>query len=216
MRYIKKENPPPNFFITDTKVLLEQNGLWKNYRKKRKLKKHILKEEQDDLCIYCESQVNLDNSHIEHIKPQSNDLYPELRFEYSNLTVSCNGNIYNECNDKTSHNCGHKKDEQYCENEFLNPTTIENIRDYFQYDYDDFKIKSSSKDDNKSKYMINVLRLNDGGLPIAREIALGNFINKIKNIKNIKQRKNKMKEILSKENIAFISFLKYKYKEIIK
>jgi hypothetical protein len=63
--------------------------------------------------------------------------------------------------------------------------------------------------------MIDTLHLNDGGLPKAREKALEVFIKKMNEFKDIKIRKEKIKQILNNENIAFISFLRCKYINII-
>lgn len=56
MRYIKKTDTP-QFFIEDTAGLTA----WKDYYsdKKRRLKEHILNNEQNDLCIYCESKKKI-------------------------------------------------------------------------------------------------------------------------------------------------------------
>jgi hypothetical protein len=62
--------------------------------------------------------------------------------------------------------------------------------------------------------MINTLHLNDGSLPKAREKALEIFINKMKTISNIEMRKIAIRKILNQENIAFISFLRFKYSTV--
>lgn len=214
MKYIKKTSIP-EFFIEDTKRLVD----WDDYRKKRDLKQHILDEEQNQLCIYCESKVNLDTSHVEHIKPKSLDK-ANLTFDYNNLSVSCNGSCHNEAVDNAHYTCGHRKDRddtEYDETKFLNPTKITDVRGYFEYDLDDFKINPSNKDEIKAKYMIDILKLNDGSLPKARKIALKNFNNKIIKFKidDKVEKREKIKEILNKENTAFISFLRYKYNKFL-
>jgi uncharacterized protein (TIGR02646 family) len=208
MKYIQK-NSAPQFFL-DNIVGISK---WEEYpASKKPLKKYILKNEQNYLCAYCESKIELENSHIEHIKPKARDKFPHLVFDYNNIVVSCNGNCHTE--DEDTHTCGHIKDNEYNNSKFLNPVELENIRDYFKYDIDEGKIISSEKDQNKSEYMITTLHLNEGGLPEARKKALKIFIKKIKEFdKN--QWKNKIVEILNKENIAFVSFLKFKYRNIL-
>jgi uncharacterized protein (TIGR02646 family) len=60
----------------------------------------ILDVEQENLCVYCETEINRESCHLEHIQPQS--VYPNLRFRYSNLAQSCN----------SPDHCGHKKGKQ--------------------------------------------------------------------------------------------------------
>jgi len=88
------------------------------------------------------------------------------------------------------------------------------IRDFFEYDIDKGEIIPSNKDREKSEYMINTLHLNDSSLSLARQKALTNFIEKMMQVDK-SQRKDKIIEILNKENIAFVSFLRFKYKNII-
>lgn len=215
MRYIQKLDTP-DFFIEDTQSLTD----WKNYTEKKRLKEYILKNEQNYLCCYCESKVTIlgdnekDGSHLEHIKPKK--FYNDLTFYYNNLLVSCQGTCHNSENDKTRHSCGHKKDDEYIENNFLNPTTVEDIRDYFQYETlpnEKIKIVPTAKDSTKAQYMINLLHLNDDTLLSARYKALEDFETTkeamleefaldidIDDIKN-----------MLTEDLAFISFLRYEY-----
>ena len=208
MRYVKK-TLTPQFFIDSTIGI----SRWEDYPvSKRPLKEYVLQNEQNYLCIYCESKVELDNSHLEHIKPKARDKFPELTFNYANIVVSCNGNCHTE--DEEYYSCGHIKDNEYDETKFLNPIELIDIREYFEYDIDTGDITESSRDINKAKYMISTLHLNDGSLPLARKKALKIFIEKLKKLDN-SQRKNKIIEVLNKENIAFVSFLRFKYKNIL-
>ena len=215
MRYIQKLDTPKSF-IKKTKDL----KVWKEYhqycnRQKRALRKYILKYEQNFLCIYCESKISStkESSHIEHIKPKSLDI-ENLTFDYLNISVSCNGNCENTTEDKRNYNCGHRKDKKdtpYNNNKFLNPIIKKDIREYFKYDFDDGLINPSNKDKEKAQYMIDTLHLNDGGLPKARKKALQIFIQKINKISDKKIRSEKINNIFEKENIAFISFLKFRF-----
>jgi len=216
MKYIQKVDVP-QFFSNDTKDLTS----WDEYKNgKEKLREYILKNEQNYLCIYCETKISSDksNSHLEHIKPKAQDKYPELTFEYNNIAVSCEGNCQNQEENSTRNNCGHKKLNEYDEDKFLNPLEVQDIREYFEYNIDDFSnysIASSDKNKTTANYMINTLHLNDGGLANARTIALETFKTKMKRYTDIKIRKEKIVEKLNKENIAQISFLKYKFQNIL-
>ncbi|MFZ2890088.1 retron system putative HNH endonuclease [Sulfuricurvum sp.] len=222
MKHIVK-TVEPDFFKDDTKELREKiktapkkSEVWDNdYKNKRVLKEHILQNEQNWLCCYCESKVTLNDSHVEHIKPKSLD-YDNLSFEYSNLAVSCDGKCHTEVNKPLT--CGHRKDDRFDEMKFLNPTITENIRDYFIYT-EKGHIGSSAQDEEKSKYTLELLQLNTFGnnLPEARLKALTEFRNSVNT--NVRNTKSDIKEVaiklLHKENLAFISFLRFKYKNLL-
>ena len=209
MKYIEKKEVP-TFFIEDTNGLIQ----WSEYGKKRALKQYILEEEQSYLCGYCEAKVVLDNSHLEHIKPKHLD--DNLIFDYNNLLVSCDGICFSENNERMT--CGHKKGSHFDESRFLNPTKEKNIRDYFIYS-DKFIIEPSRKDEYKADYTLSLLQLNifNNYLPEARKKALVAFQKSVK--KNAKKTGRTFSEIanilLNKENLAFISFLKFRYKSIL-
>jgi len=223
MRYIQKQ-PIPNFFHIDTQELQnkiiglatkkEKKLVWNNdYKEKRKLKKYILEHEQNYLCCYCEAKVTLDNSHIEHIKPKDID-EDSLTFDYDNLSVSCDG----ECFSDKRLTCGHKKENMFDESKFLNPTKVMTIRDYFIYT-DNGHIGSSQLNEEKSKYTMELLQLNtfNNYLPEARKIALEEFRNSVQEYtkKTNKDIKEIAKYLLDKENLAFISFLRFRYKALL-
>ncbi len=225
MRYIQKL-PTPEFFSEDTQELQkkivalfnkkDKKLVWDNdYTQKRKLKEYILEYEQNYLCCYCEAKVTLDDSHIEHIKPK--DMHEDtLTFDYHNLAVSCDGICYSSDNKPIT--CGHKKGSSFDESKFLNPTTIIDIRSYFIYT-DNFYIGASNLDETKAKYTLELLQLNafNNYLPYAREIALQEFKKSING--HVKKSKKSLDEVirvlLDKENLAFISFLRFKYKHVI-
>lgn len=222
MKYIQKLETP-QFFIDDTKDF----KMWKDYNKtvqsrakKRKLNKYILKKEQNNLCIYCESKIisSTNSSHIEHIKAKYLDIN-NLTFDYSNLAVSCEGKCHNEEGDNKKYNCGHRKDNEdskYDENLFLNPTLVEDISDYFVYEtylensISKVRIKESSKDFSKAEYMLNILNLNDESTTItkARYLAL---VKLEKAILYEKLTNEQIKIWLKEENPPFISYLQSKY-----
>jgi uncharacterized protein (TIGR02646 family) len=223
MRYIKKGDAP-DFFLKDTASL----ELWKDYysKKKRKLKKYILEKEQNWLCCYCEAKLDKDFEkeesdkslkliHVEHIKPKHIDV-ASLTFNYSNLAVSCDGKCFTNSNHSES--CGHKKDDEYNEKLFLDPTKVKNIRDYFKYS-DNGKIEPSELDKEKSEYMIGLLKLEtlDKRLAEERKKSLKEFQDIVKRqVIKTKQNKNRIiKFLLEKENIAFISFLRFKYQKVL-
>jgi uncharacterized protein (TIGR02646 family) len=217
MRYVEKL-PTPDFFIEDTKGFTQ----WEDYNQteetknqRRALRQHMLEHEQNCLCIYCESKISIDNSHIEHVKPKAQGRFPELTFVYDNLTVSCNGTSHNQEDDIAKYSCGHKKEDEYDEKRFLDPTKVKDIRDYFVYDCDDFEMLSSGKNDAKSEYTIRILKLDSPTLSVARRKALKTFRKKMGKVKDIKLRKAKIKTLLNSESLAFVSLLKFKYQGML-
>jgi len=230
MKYIEKKEIP-QFFIEDTKDLREKiiktpkkekKKLWDDeYKTKRDLKKYLLEKEQNWLCGYCEAKLeetfarekreDKEFIHIEHIKPKHLD-YDNLSFDYSNLLVSCSGKCFTDKNKPLT--CGHKKGKKFNEKLFLNPTKIKDIREYFIYTHNGY-IGASAKNEEKAKYTMDLLELNNfnNELSDARLIALKEFkisINKYR-LKSKKAPQVIIKALLDKENLAFISFLRYKY-----
>lgn len=211
MKYIRKTTPPPAFFIIDTQGLT----LWSGYlaENKRKLKKYILENEQFGLCCYCEKQITVSVSHIEHVKPKSLDV-ATLTFDYANLLVSCDGNHFNEIGDVSRNTCGHfkDKDENFDENLFLNPTLISNISEYFIFDSDGV-ISESTIDVAKSDYTLTILNLNgkNNKLAEARKIVRQAIIRSLINFP-VEVRKEKLEEYLNNDSNEFITFLRYVFK----
>ena len=207
MRHIQKLDTP-DFFLEDTNALTH----WGRYKEKKKLKKYILENEQNYLCCYCESKVAIsgeqerDGTHLEHIKPKK--VYTDLTFSYQNLVVSCQGTCYNEEGDNGRHSCGHKKEDEYSEEKFLNPTTVEDIRDYFRYETvenERITILPTDKSPLKAQYMIDILYLNDERLSKARFTALKDFEEF-----GMMLEYDEVEALLS-EDLAFISTLRYEY-----
>lgn len=87
MRRIIKGTTPTNWPKNQTYKVAKQRG-------KRELMAKSLLDEQGYLCAYCEQQIDLRNSRIEHIKPQNS--YPALQMDYSNMVVCCCGDAREE------------------------------------------------------------------------------------------------------------------------
>ena len=188
---------------------------WDQYqsRKKRKLKKYILENEQHWLCCYCEKKITLDfnSSHVEHIKPKSSDPI-NLTFNYNNLLVSCEGNHYNEIGDNRKNTCGQFKLQNFDENLFLNPTVVANIHEYFLFDFEGI-ISPSDFDKPKAKYTCDILNLNGANnkLAEARKISRKALIKSFGKLPPSDYKK-KLNLILAKDDIEFITFLRYVFR----
>lgn len=165
MRFIQKTQSP-DFFEQ------EKHGTpltsWSSFRGRKELKKFLL-EEQHYLCGYCECNVS-ENNHFEHIAPQ--DKYPELRFEYTNLIVSCEGKFFCDGKEQEKESCGHRKDNEYDEALFLNPVAIPDISSHFKFDPDTGQMLATENDaKNAANYMIRILNLDALYLRNARRNA---------------------------------------------
>lgn len=171
------KTPEPDFYKDFKKKYKYTN--WEQYNSslgmeiKRKLKKYMLKEEQDYYCPYCERKIitkyekeeteeNINNilkrkSHIEHIIPKS--IKPQFFQEYNNFLVSCT--------DKET--CGMAKENSYSNN-FINPV-LEDPKRYFEYDIKTGEIKVrkiSLEEQLKAEETIKILNLNQPRLKNAR------------------------------------------------
>ncbi len=213
MKYIQKQ-PRPAFFIKDTAGL----STWSQYHssKKRKLKKFILDNEQFKLCCYCEKSITADkaSSHVEHIKPKSLDI-TNLTFDYDNLLVSCEGNHFNEIGDNSKNTCGQKKDNDFDEVKFLNPTLVNDVSDYFVFDSDTGIISASPKDPEKAEYTYQTLNLNGNNdkLAEARKIAKLALIGVYSKL-DIETRKVKLSALLQDDGQEFITFFRYVFRNL--
>ena len=140
---------------------------------KQVLKQYLLKEQENSCCPYCEIEISLENSQIEHIKPKNK--FPKLLTEYDNLLACC----------LESKRCGNSKANKWDEL-FINPIT-ENPEDYFKYDIKTGKIISIFKDGEKYekvKYTINLLNLNDNRLCNIRRKYILEFLSYSSNNEN--------------------------------
>ena len=140
---------------------------------KQILKQYLLEEQESSCCPYCEIEINLENSQIEHIKPK--DKFPKLLADHDNLVACC----------LESKRCGNSKANKWDEL-FINPV-IENPEDYFEYDIKTGKIISIFKDGEKyekAKYTIDLLNLNDNRLCNIRRKYILEFLSYSSNNEN--------------------------------
>ncbi len=91
MQYIKKNDTPPteweNWFKTGLgKRSFDYGNDYSSLRNLGSAKKFLI-EEQHGLCAYCQQQITLDNSSIEHVIAKEHN--KELSTNYYNLVVVC-------------------------------------------------------------------------------------------------------------------------------
>ena len=108
MKYILKRNEPQSF--TDLK--LRANVGWEPAYNTlsgdvKKAVKDSLIAEQGHICCYCECRITSNNSHIEHVCPQSEPKVDPL--DYSNLACSCQTQLQKG----EPRHCGHLKEDWF-------------------------------------------------------------------------------------------------------
>ena len=131
MKYIQKKLEEPkslsNWKIQD-KMYQKKNATWKRFRTVKGIEYKInftrsLIEEQGYICCYCEQKLNINDCHLEHLFPQSKDIYSKLLFDYNNLLCSCQL----ELEKGEPRHCGNSRGNdiipisplmQHCENKF--------------------------------------------------------------------------------------------------
>jgi uncharacterized protein (TIGR02646 family) len=148
------------------------------------LRMHLLKEEQNFLCTYCETRISDSNekSHIDHIRPR--DKFPSLFDNYDNLTASCN----------KPNRCGKKKGKYWIE-DFIHP--VENEPSKYFYYLPDGTIQSN---DLSGSNTIEFLNLND-----CKDERM--MIRKIMDSYKKQYSKEEVLTFLSEE--SFITFIQY-------
>lgn len=206
MRYIAKNAVPECFEAEKQQRNFNENTAWKRFGNPCRaiLTQHI-KDEQNGLCIYCECDLTFATAHLEHLAPQGQ--YPHLRFDYQNLTVSCEGF---DCElEKSRQSCGHRKLSEYDEVLFINPVVEKDISGYFSFikdgDNEGAIIPTGDSEEkiNRAEYMIRILRLDADFLRKKRKAAKKALIDFVLSYPDIN-----IDSELSTER-EFITFLRY-------
>jgi uncharacterized protein (TIGR02646 family) len=167
MKHIIKGQEPQE--LIDYKDKANEN--WKpNFKELDKEMKQVLYQdlmkEQGYLCCYCESRLENNNYHIEHLQPKSDPTVDPL--DYSNLLCSCQRNLQKG----EPRHCGNLKGDSILPISPLDP----NCESYFTFNFDG-KIKASQKDDQAAKDTIKILGLDIPKLQAMRKAAIEPFLN---------------------------------------
>jgi uncharacterized protein (TIGR02646 family) len=196
MRYISKINRCADF---DNFVQRHNPANWDNNRFKQStvkltLHQHLLAEQQH-LCIYCQQSIPpklqkddhqavppiIHPSHIEHVRPKGANHFPHLTFEYTNLSVSCDGFEIDPAVPRSSPEfCGHPKENKYDDALFLHPFEEPDIEAFFEFDVNG-KIKPTAKDPLKALYTFQLLGLDKETLREMRERQYDTIIQEVNN-----------------------------------
>ena len=94
------------------------NGLGTDDR--RSLRNDLV-QNQDKVCVWCQKQIGLDTSHIDHIRSQNSR--SDLTFHCGNLAASCNA----------PNTCGHGRQRKGELPEWVHPYETEDLESNFEY-----------------------------------------------------------------------------------
>lgn len=116
MKYVVKQKEPREF--TDWKSLANED--WKPAYSNlpgeiKKAVKEALMTEQGFICCYCERQLIYHDSHVEHLRPQSDPLGDPL--DFGNMLCSCQ----NQLKKGEPRHCGNLKDDWYDPSSMVSP-----------------------------------------------------------------------------------------------
>ncbi|MBE9064137.1 retron system putative HNH endonuclease [cf. Phormidesmis sp. LEGE 11477] len=167
MKHIQKQNEPQEFIDWKKK---KKNPTYERFKKTKKVRipvKEALIKEQGGLCCYCERQITLDNSHIEHFKPKSDKTVDPLDFQ--NLLCSCQ----RELAEKEPRHCGNAKGD-YDPTLLISPLES-TCATHFIFDGDG-NIGPKENTDRRAVNTIKQLQLNIPKLIALRQGAIGLFL----------------------------------------
>jgi uncharacterized protein (TIGR02646 family) len=116
MKHVTKGVEPNSFVEWKGQANAEWQPTYANFQNPQKqIVKTALLNEQGFLCGYCESRLQLEDSHIEHIQPQANQNGDDLSF--SNMLCSCQSKLQKG---EVRH-CGGLKGDWYDAQLFVSP-----------------------------------------------------------------------------------------------
>ncbi len=123
-----------------------------------KTMRNFLIDSQNGLCAYCCCRIDIDESLIEHLRPQAQ--YPNQTMDYENMVANCRS-------EGTELSCSAKKGDNYEENLFVSPLE-EGCNKHSRF----FPNGDIDGITEKGIYMINLLGLNCYRLQRARKAQI--------------------------------------------
>ncbi len=169
MKHIVKQAEPQEF--TNWKALANED--WQpTYgtlnSDVKKIVKRALMQEQGHICCYCERRLEDNDSHIEHLEPQSTGNIDPL--DYDNMLCSCQ----NQLAKGDRRHCGVLKDDWFDDALLISPLDSE-CETRFSFDGDGL-IKPAREEDDAATKTISMLGLDLPKLNSMREDALAPFL----------------------------------------
>jgi uncharacterized protein (TIGR02646 family) len=130
--------------------------------------KKALMEEQGHICCYCERRLSIDDSHIEHFRPQSEPAVDPL--DYSNMLCSCQHRLKKG----EPRHCGNLKDHWFDDRLLISPFES-HCESRFAFSADG-RIRPSRDGDVAAETTITKLGLGIPKLNALREKAIEPFL----------------------------------------
>lgn len=152
MKRIIKSDAPAS--LTSWKAQANENWqpTYATLQNPQKRELHLsLLNEQGSLCCYCGRRISIEDSHIEHFRPQ--ELFKQLELDYENLHASC----IRQTDPGTPLHCGHHKGNWFDEDLHISPLE-DDCEGRFRYLLDG-NIQSTLEVDSAAAKMIEVLAL---------------------------------------------------------
>lgn len=180
MKYIIKGVEPQE--LLDWKDQASEN--WQpTYQDLRGLEKTAVKNslmtEQGYICCYCERQLLDNDSHIEHLKPQSDPGVDPL--DFSNMVCSCQDQVKKG----EPRHCGNFKDDWFDEHLFISPLDA-NCESQFAFTHDG-KIQPLPENNFAAQETIRKLGLEIPKLNDLRKKAIEPFLDADLDAKDVEQ-----------------------------
>lgn len=165
MKHVTKGASPDDFEAWKAQANENWKPTYDSLRNPEKQSLHrALLAEQGSVCCYCGRSIALDDSHIEHFKPQ--DRYETLQLEYANLHASC---LRGQQRCMPRH-CGHAKDNGFDEDQHIAPVDP-TCEQRFMYTLRG-SIVPTDAGDERARYMVDLLALDSPALQHLRNEVL--------------------------------------------
>jgi uncharacterized protein (TIGR02646 family) len=165
MKHVTKVASPADFEAWKAQANEDWKPTYDNLSNPEKRDLHLaLLAEQGSVCCYCGRSVTVDDSHIEHFKPQ--DRYEALQLEYGNLHASC---LRGQQRSMPRH-CGHAKNNGFDEDQHIAPVDP-TCEQRFMYTLRG-SIVPSDAGDVRAQYMVDLLALDSPALQHLRNEVL--------------------------------------------
>lgn len=188
MEIIKKTAIPESLNCIKKLFKTPYKGInWNDERigeNRKKLRKHILDNEQKGKCAYCSCRLELESSHIDHFLKR--ELFEEKTFCHNNLFVSCLSN--NHCanyKDNLLKHLGNNTEAKNINKKLISP--IENITNFIGYNLSCFSFPKrdlNSSDKERAELTIEYFNINHSELKQRRIQILRNVLDTLKGISN--------------------------------
>lgn len=166
MKYIEKGDEPEEFSAWKALANESWRPTYADLRghEKTAVKKSLMAE-QGYICCYCERRLLDSDSHIEHLRPQSDPVADPL--DYGNMLCSCQDQVKKG----EPRHCGNRKEDR-----LLAITPLEeNCGEQFGFTYDGH-IYAVPEDNGAAEEVISVLGLDIPKLNALRKNAIAPFL----------------------------------------